>query len=780
MMRQLYYAIQSLIRGRSFIVIKVISLTLGLFVGILLFACVAFQLSFNRCFQKPEQLYLAYMSDTMNKTTSSGDPYIYGPFSAALKENFPKEVEDATILREVGTNVFYNGDVRLLEEMIYGDQHLFSTLGLQVLAGKSEDLINSDALFVSRSFARKIGAGDTLSSVIGKTLYIDRKKPMIIRGVFEDLPENTDLSFSVVAPMAELWNRKRAGWGFDISYKSIIRFRDKQAKDRAEAALPRLMKKYMPDFNKNPNVQSKVSFRSLSDYHRSNFIVHTMIWVMAVLGTVILLIAAFNYVLISFSSLPRRAKTVGVHKCNGASNGAIFSMFFMETALIVLFSVGLAFLLLYLFRDFVETTAAAKLASLFTLQTLWVPGVVALLVFLLAGVIPAWLFSSIPVTQVFRRYTERKALWKRSLLFSQFIGVSFILGFLMVVLLQYHTVISRKLGYDPTRVVMCWGNVGNGYENAQKIFESLPMVEDYAAAHQVLCYGYSGDIFDVNEGQKIKIRMDWVGRDFIPMMKIKLLEGHNFTPLKRPVDDSFYGDNNELIVNREFVRQAGWKGSAIGHEVMCNNHKMIVTGVMDDYPVSSAYEPQSAVALVWAEDWAKMHYLRLKTPFTENLERLNGEMKDMFPTQDIVFFSLEKELSDQYIDIRRFRDAVTLAGIAILFITLMGLIGYVNDEVNRRSKEIAIRKVNGAEAPDIIRLIARDIVWTSLPAVVLGSGFSYLIGKLWLNTFAEQVHLGLLPFGGIILLILLVLLSCVLGRTWHIANENPVNNIKSE
>lgn len=779
-MRQLYYAMQSLIRGRSSIAIKIISLTLGLFVGILLFACVAFQLSFNHCFRKPEQLYLAYMNDTMNKTASSSTPYTYGPFSAALKENFPDEVEDATILREYGTNVFYNGDVRLLEEMIYGDPHLFSTLGLQVLAGKSEDLINPDALFVSHTLARKIGAGDTLSSVIGKTLYLDRNVPMIIRGVFEDLPENTDLSFDVVAPMAGLWSRKRAGWGFDISYKSITRFRNKGAKDKVEAALPRLMKKYMPDFNKDPNAQSKISFGSLIDYHRDNFVVQTMIWVMAVLGTVILLIAAFNYVLISFSSLPRRAKAVGVHKCCGASNGSVFSMFLMETALIVFASVGVAFLLLFLFRDFVETTAAASLSSLFTLQTLWVPGVVAFLVFLLAGIIPAWLFSSIPVTQVFRRYTERKALWKRSLLFTQFIGVSFILGFLMVVLLQYHTVISKKMGYDPARVVMCWADVGNGYDNAGKTFESLPMVEDYAAAQQVVCYGYSGDTFDVNGGKKITIRMDWVGRDFIPMMKIRLLEGHNFTPLKMGADDSFYGDNNELIVNREFVRQAGWKGSAIGREVMWHNHRKIITGVVDDYSVNSAYEPQSAVALVWAESWAKMHYLRLKAPFIENLRRLNEQMKSMFPTQDVVFFSLEKELSDQYIGIRRFRNAVTLAGVAILFITLMGLIGYVNDEVNRRSREIAIRKVNGAEAPDIIRLIARDIVWTSLPAVVLGSGFAYLVGRLWLGTFAEQVHLGILPFIGVILLILLVLLSCVLGRTWHIANENPVNSIKSE
>lgn len=440
--------------------------------------------------------------------------------------------------------------------------------------------------------------------VVGKQLSLDRKTPYIIRGVFETLPENTDIPFEVVVSMNELWNRERAGWGFDISYTVITRFRN-PAQDIpvVEARLPELIKEYMPNFNKKSNDRWAFSFRPLTDFHTQNSTVRTMILVMTILGIAILLVAAFNYVLISVSSLARRSKEVGVHKCSGASDGTIFGMFLTETVIIVLISVALSALLMYLFRDFVEDIAAAKLLSLFTVHTLWVPALVILLVFLLAGVLPAWLFSSIPVSQVFRRYTEHNASWKRPLLFIQFMGASFIFCFLLVVLHQCQSVMNRPLGYDPTRVVTCWTNVGGSYENRVSLFGSLPMVEEYTCSSQLICEGYSGNTYSVSADRKVNVRMDWVVRNFIPMMKINLIEGHNLTPEKTRSDG--WTDNDEVIVNEAFVRQAGWTDSAVGHQIMEGKTAYRVVGVMENYPVYSAYEAQTPVILFLKEDWGK-------------------------------------------------------------------------------------------------------------------------------------------------------------------------------
>lgn len=756
MVRHCYYIVQTLMHERATNIIKIISLTLGVFVSILLFSCVAFQLSYYNFCRQSDQLYIAYMDGV----------YTYGPFSAAMRESFPEEVEDATTLRNMGTNVFYNGNVRLTESMIHADEHLFSTLGLKILAGKTEELIRPDILFISRSLAEKIGEGNDLESVIGKALSIDRKESMIIRGVFEDIGENTDIHFDVVAPMSQLWNQNRGGWGYDISYMSIIRFREPD-KDIAtvEARIPDMLKKYMAD---SANKKNSFSFRPLLEFHTANPTVRLMILMMSVLGVVILLISAFDYVLISVSSLARRAKSVGVHKCCGATDGNIFRMFLVETVFILFISVLMTVLLLFQFREFVEEIAGIRLSSLFTWQTLWAPLTVLLTVFILAGTIPASIFASIPVTQVFRRYAERKTSWKRPLLFIQFAGMTFILSFLMVVFCQYQMVMNKDLGYRPERVVMCWKSMGSDRQNAKSFFMNLPMVEDYGVGMQSIWSGWSGELFEVGEGRTIHGRIEWIGADFIPMMGIQILQGKNVMM------------KNEALVNEEFVRQAGWTDSPIGKQLPTWKRKVTVVGVVKDFSVQSVYYPQFPVLLIGGDSNLAFHYLRLKEPFEDNLKRLNEMMAEIFPADDVLFYSLTQKLDAQYTDIVRFRNAVFLASISIFLIALMGLLGYVGDEIRFCRKEIAIRKVNGADTFGILRLFSTNILWTAFPATLVGAGVAYLVGMKWLQQFSESVSPGIWLFAGIIVFVLVVVLVCVIFKVWQVANENPVNSIANE
>lgn len=760
-MRHFYYTIQLLIHERGVNSIKIISMTLGIFVGILLFSCVKFQLSYyNFCFQ-PERLYVAYMDG----------PYTYGPFSAAMRDNFLEEVEDATILRDMGTNVFYNGNVRLTEPMIYADGHLFSTLGLKLLAGKAEELVRPDVLFISRSLAEKIGEGKSLESVIGKTLSVDRKEPMMIRGIFENVGENTDIHFNVVAPMSQLWNQARGGWGSDISYMSIIRFREPD-KDIAavEARIPDMLKKYMADSSNNKKKFNSFSFRPLLEFHTANPTVRLMILMMSVLGVVILLVAAFDYVLIAVSSLARRAKSIGVHKCCGATDSNIFRMFLTETAFILLISVLLTALLIFQFQEFVEEIIAIRLSSLFTWQTLWVPMVVLLSVFILAGVMPAGIFASIPVTQVFRRYAERKTSWKRPLLFIQFAGMTFILSFLMVVFLQYRMAMNKDLGYRPERVVMCWHKFGSDRQNAKSFFMNLPMVEEYGVARQPIWSGWAGDEFSVGEGRTIQGRLEWVGDDFVPMMGIQILYGKNVISAK------------EALVNEEFVRQAGWTDEPVGKQLSVWGKEINIVGVMKNFSVQSVYHPQYPVLLLGSGSDSNpgLHYIRLKEPFDDNLKRLNALMAETFPTDDFVFYSLTQKLDAQYTDITRFRNAVLLASISIFFIALMGLLGYVGDEIRFCRKEIAIRKVNGADTFGILKLFSTNILWTALPAALVGAVLAHWAGMKWLQQFSDSVNPGIGAFAGVVAFVLVVIWVCVILKAWHVANENPVNSIANE
>ena len=172
-------------------------------------------------------------------------------------------------------------------------------------------------------------------------------------------------------------------------------------------------------------------------------------------------------------------------------------------------------------------------------------------------------------------------------------------------------------------------------------------------------------------------------------------------------------------------------------------------------------------------------YVKLKEPFAENLQKLNKEASEAFH-KNIEFESMKTMMADNYNSVRVFRNATIVATFVILFITLMGLIGYTNDETQRRSKEIAIRKVNGAEASGILELLAKDVLVTALPAVLLGTLASWYVGELWMSQFATTMGSTIPYYIMTALVTLLMIVGVVLVKTWKIANENPVISIKSE
>ena len=173
-------------------------------------------------------------------------------------------------------------------------------------------------------------------------------------------------------------------------------------------------------------------------------------------------------------------------------------------------------------------------------------------------------------------------------------------------------------------------------------------------------------------------------------------------------------------------------------------------------------------------------HVRLKEPFTENLQKLNRDVAEAFHDQTIDFTGYEKRIENSYNSVRVFRNATLMAAVTMFFIMLMGLIGYTTDEVRRRSKEIAIRKVNGAEASGILEMLSRDILVVAAPAVVIGTVLAWYVNGMWMEQFAERIPVSWAVYVLVVMANLVIIVACVLWKSWRIANENPVNSIKSE
>lgn len=597
---------------------------------------------------------------------------------------------------------------------------------------------------------------------------LERKTEMIVRGVYRDIPENTMFKADfVVSVHKEGGYKDGAGWGGNDIFYAVFRTGEASDIEVVNDNIQRMVEKYMP--TEHNGWKLELSVIPLATKHQTSSETTKRLVIYGFLGFSIFFVAIMNYMLIVIATLGRRAKSVGVHKCNGANNGNIFSMFMMETGIIVLVSILVCAFIIFNARDLIEDLLSVRLASLFTWGTLWVPLLVVVLLFLLAGVLPGRIFSHIPVTQVFRRYTDGKKGWKRSLLFIQFTGVSFVLGLLLVTLMQYSHLMNRDMGINTAGLVEAesWLDIEIVPHMRDEI-RRQPMVESVAtASHSVLGQYWTKGLMG-SDGKRIGVlNMNYVDFNYPDVVGITIIEGKPMTHAK------------DLLVNEEIVRLKKWTDGAVGKPFDEIKEGTIV-GVFRDVRNQSFYQAQQPIVLIGGNAFNHTFNVRLKEPYDENLKCLNEFMDKTFPQVALTFHTVDDMLSEIYKDVYRFRNSVLITSGFILLIVIMGLIGYVNDETQRRSKEIAIRKVNGAEASNILRLLVCDILYVSIPSILLGIVIAYFIGKAWLEQFAEQVDLNPLLFLATALIVAIIIVACVVLKAWHIANENPVNSIKSE
>ena len=770
-MKQLYYVIQTLMHGKNANVIKIVSLGLGLMMSILLFSRVAYEQSFDTCFKEHENLYQLWIRFSTEDETHPWSDYCLGKLAGSTFEALPDMMESACTSSEwLLDQPLYNGEAAFDDLKILADSLFFQTMGIEVTNGNPvKDLQELDIIYLSDNLAKRMFGGE---NPIGKIISYNKQMELTVRGTYTDIPENSTLNPKAIISLPSVWKR---GWGNyswegGDSWKSYIRIKPGTDIKALNKRMNLVVQQNIPS---NYGFTMEAEARPIRDTYRNSDSVKRMTGIMVILAGSILFITALNYVLISISSLSRRAKAIGVHKCSGAETGTIFGMFLWETAIIIMIALLLMGFLILNFQDFVEDTISTKIASLFAFDRIWVSLSVIGALFLIGGVLPGYIFSKIPVTQVFKRYTEDKKGWKRPLLFAQFAGVAFVGGIMMIVMLQYHYVLNKDMGYNPEGIAVEYQYCRN-YETGQAVknfYQSLPYVVSVASAQDTSpLWGYSGELmFDEIGKSLFSTKYDYMNEDFANLMGISLKQGR------------FPRERKEVAANETWLNRRGWSAEhAIGQTIQTEEGKVKIVGIIKDFQIGNFFEENRPFLMHFHPMFSGMIHLRLKEPFAENLQRLNKEAGEAFPGQTIEFESLEQALTESYNSVRVFRNATMVASFVILFITLMGLIGYTNDETQRRSKEIAIRKVNGAEASGILELLAKDVLWTALPAVLLGTLASWYVGEIWMSQFTATLGSTLPYFIMTAFVTLLMIVGVVVVKTWKIANENPVVSIKSE
>ena len=773
-MRHLYYTLQTLLRGHGGTAEKIISLTLGLAMGVLLFAQIAYELSFDRFYPNPDTLVMLRMR---NVTKGAPEPeYNYGtyrPAAADLSEAFPELVESACLTSNFWRPAFYKDDKKLDDiQTLVADTAYFATTGLTLLKGDPKDLALHSNAFISESMARQL-YGD--ESPIGKVLSVEKLFDVTIRGIYADVPRNSIMPHDLLLSVAAMdWAYGAGTWGTNNLYGVLFRLKQPADVEAMNSRIQKAVEQYT-DPHLGDDVVTEYSVLPLYKVYRSLPDSTRRLVILGVLGFSIFFVSILNYVLRAVAAMSRRAKQVGVHKCSGADGWHILSMFLWETGLLVAASIVCGGALLWLLRGQVEELLGSRLTDLFTWQTLYVPLGTVLLLFLVAGVVPGRIYARIPVTQVFRRYTDGKRSWKRGLLTVQFIGVAFIGGMLLTTVWQYHDLMTRSVGFHAEGLAV--GTVTGNIERAQGVADAIrrePYVEAVAGSGTSLLAHYSTNRLTDNQGNFIcPLHFTLMDKEMPQVTGMTLLEGH--WPQHR----------GEAVVGRTTVETLKWGDTAIGRKLPVDpswarlEEQPVVTGVVEDVRNMGFFQGQTCTAFI-LNDRVRTFNVRLKAPLDDNLKRLNAFIKSAYPDLALEFTTYQDIRREQNASVSTFRNTVWVTTACIILIVLMGLIGYVSDETQRRSKEIAVRKVNGAEASDILRLLSVDILKIAVLAVAAGMAVAWYVSGQWMQQFADSHLLSVVWYVLLALLLLVLVVAVVVLKAWRIANENPVLSIKSE
>ncbi len=774
----------------SDILIKVLSLGIGLAVGIVLIAKVFFELSYDSFYKDIDRVY------TINTWYShQGEEKDYGQVSGAVAVGFMDEVPGV----EAGTRTTYvfNGNTYLDENgnklsgtLVCADTCFFQVFDRPILAGDPVKVLGKwGSVLVNRSFAEKMGG---VQECIGKQICnadMDGLK-LTIEGVFEDFPKNGSLDYDILLSMDTYGKNSTDNWLGNDRYKGYVKLMPGVDPNTLTDAIRKMQEAHQPlERIEAQGTSLRYFLKPFSSLHTSDPDVRSQVILLSIVAALLIIISLLNYILIVISSMVKRSKEVGVRKCYGAEGKHIYGMLTKEALLHIVLSLVLAAAIIFAGRSIVENLLGVPFQTLLVPQSIMAIAAVILLVLVISIVVPAELYQRVPVYAALKNYTENSRNWKLGLLGVQVLINVFLVVMMLIIGRQYQKVSNADTGYDYKNLYYfdMFDGDRQSLVRAAQTLRSIPEVSAVAAAYNLPFQGSNGDnVYLPNDDRELFNIADQYecSPDFYDLMGIQFLEG------RAPRDSS------EIVVDEKFVKKMAeftdWSDGAVGKQVFITGHDrsddtgrryFTISGVYKSYLIGNltGVDPRPS-ALFYGEigsmsSWMPHTFFKVRP---EALPKVRQALEKALEGREINILSYEEQMRAAYADSKKMRNTMAIGAVFSLLIALLGLIGFIRDESLRRSKEMAVRKINGATTRDILSVFAVDILKLSGVMAVIACIGAFFVARKWLEQFAEKVSLSPLYFIGGALLVLLIVLGVVVLNCLKIARANPVESLKNE
>ena len=766
------YSFRYLLKNRGNSLARLLSLSMGVAIALLVFSYVGLNLSFNNSFPNKERVFQVWAKS----------PQIGGmahklvkPLAPNLVADIP-QVEAAVHFEEV-QKIFGTTDNLMEATALQTNSSFFDVLDFGVISGDPHRILSSEGaaggeVMISERLAKKMfGDDDPLGKKLGNE---------IVAGVFQTPAVNQSIGdFDILEHLP--YDSDDEIWTGQDSYTTFIKLCEGADIAQVEAVMPEFVRNHgIEDYCKEWQMTYHFVPLTSTIYVESD--VRAMQMIYSAIALIALVVACMNYVLLTISSLSERSRTIATMKCNGASRAVIFRMLMAETFLILLVSVAVAAVVLTSMHSQIFDLFGYKFSDIFALERIWIPLLVCLLAFAVAGIVPAMIFSVVSVDYAFRRGGDNRAWWKKSLLFLQITMAVAVVIFLMVSNRQVSYLANADYGYKFDRLVALElsTKVCDAGPIADKL-RTLPFVENVGLSSQSPLSGYSGMPCVDDKGNLLfSCRWDIVDHNYIPSMQMDIVLGRNFLP----TDGA-----NRVIVNEKYVEKRGWSDSPIGKTIYDSSMVPFeIVGVVADYRMMSTGEVLPIVlhTVPYISDIAPDYkfvvlYNILLTGIDEDnmkaLDKAVSSIYDDYYKYKIITYQEWIDLT--FADIRQMRDGMFIVAFVVLVISLIGLCGYLLGEMARRRKEIAVRKVCGATIGEVLAVLGTRFLWIVLPATVCGVAVAVWSNDTYLSTLAQMrctVPWWLYLLGA--LLVVTIVYAVQMFIALRAAMANPVDTIK--
>jgi putative ABC transport system permease protein len=806
----LTFAFRQIKKDRVFFSINIFGLSISIAACILIFQYALFELNYDRYHPEPENLYrVATISYEDSQVRYAGAMSALS-LAPALKEKFPEVAEAGRLFT---TNNWFDctlahyddSKVAIFNErnLYYADPSFLALFDYPFQEGdRSTALTKPFSIVLTESVARKYFGKE---EALGKVLRLkgsSEDHDYTVTGILSDPRPDSHIDADIIASVSSLENNPQ--FKFFDAY-TYIRLADELKADQFDSKLAALANELHPPVNK---IRTELKLQPVKDIHLHSALQDEMkpvgnakaIYFLLLVALVILLMAWINYINLTTSRSALRAKEVGIRKVSGATRTQIALQFLTETSVLNGIAIVCAILLVYFFAprfyDFIGLTFPKE--TILTWNTS-AEGYAMLAVFLLgiflSGYFPAHIISSFNPVRVLKgkwNMTKSSFSVRKTAVVFQF-ACAIVLVILVVIFNQQFSFMREQnlhVDINNTIIVKAPVNVDSTYRTKLSEFKNhlkgLAIVHTSATSTAVpgVSIEWTGDIRKEQDESTQTFAINVIDPDFISTYKLRLLAGRNFEIHDFPIGNHFGNKLEPVILNRKGKEQLGFNETddAIGATIYWGINKCSIVGIVDDFHQESLKEPIKPT--LFTANTGPSLTLKLTTgankEISQSLIQIRQAWNSYFPNNPFDYSFLEEDYNRQYARDEQVARLFHLFCLIALTISCLGLFALSLFSVNQRTKEISIRKVLGASALHLIRLLTSEYLLLILIAATVALPIAYIGATKWLQEFAFHINMNVWFYVLPIILILVVAFLTVGAQVVKVIIKHPSDTLKHE